>query len=139
MKIKKLTPSEIEELKDDYGFSDEEVKLMEDRLLKGEWKFGSQADLFRVSLAAEPDKHLAGGKIIPGKTVNVQFRNFRYLTKSRDEAKGLYLSQAFRDKRVWDLDEKAKRDFENEYETFKAKVLSDPERLARLKKEFGEI
>lgn len=117
------------------GLNDGEIELMEQRLKKGTWTFQSRAKNCRLNLSQEDDRLTRDGRTIPGKCVNAQFREHLYETTDWEVAKRIYIHDAFVNKRVIDLHEKKARDKEEEYQTFKDKVLANPDRLERLRRD----
>jgi hypothetical protein len=129
----KLSEDEIEEM-EALGFEDEEMNLMEQRLATTKWEFESMAKTFRLELSWQPDLLLASGK----KTRNTENLTAKFLghvrpTRDRREAFLIYCSDAFRDGRVWDRNERARDKIEEKYQDFKEMVIKDPDKLERLR------
>jgi len=130
---KKLSPEEIQEM-EALGFEEEEMDQMEKRLAATSWEFGSLAKTFRLELSWSPDLLLTSGK----KTKNTENLTAKFLshvrpTRDRREAFLIYLSDAFRDQRVWDRNERKAAQTEEKYQEFREMVSRDPEKLERLK------
>jgi hypothetical protein len=130
----KLSQEDIEYFQDN-GLNDSEIELMEQRLKRGTWSFSARARHCRLNLSQEEDRLTRDGRTIPGRARSAQFSDHFYDTNDWEYAKRIYISDAFANKRVIDVNEKQKVDQEEEYQAFKEKVLSEPDRLERLRQD----
>ncbi len=144
----KFPPSAKQELKDVYEMSDEEILFLEDRLNLKRWEFGCTAQKLRISLSAEEDTVLKTGKVIAGKNLTAQFQPVDhrkaelggfYDTRDVRIAELIYLSEPYKNGRAWDKKLKEEKDAELEYVEFRERVLSDPEKVDRLKKDLAAV
>ena len=107
--------------------------------VRTKYTFGAMAVRYCIMLKGEPDvTDPMTRRTIPGDNRKAQFSDSRYVTRDMFEVRSLYLSNAFRHGRIWDVDTENVKAREVNYNAMKTILMGDPEFKERFLEEMRE-
>ena len=122
------------------GYKEDEISEIDEKLKAETWQFWAKAKSLHLSLYSTETMVTRGGKVVmDNKHGSAHFENSFFHTADRDIARHIFMSDAYREKRVMLMQDKAKMDLDDKYQKFKAAAFASPENIERLKKELSEI
>lgn len=118
------------------GFDKDEIEKVSELLKAETWQFWAKAKSLHLTLYSIEEIKTKGGKAVVSNEVgNAHFENSFFHTGNREIAKHVFMSNAYMEKRVMLMTQKAKADLDERYNRFRAAAFSDPENIKRLKED----